>query len=261
VARGAGDALSDLDLAMGVEAGDGDDGDSADGDGDSVEGAGSAAAFDAIAQRVQDGVDRLGDLVESYHHQIPGVGDRHRRIFAQYADRCQLDLVVLDAEVDGGRVPGSAVLYDPEGRLSVHGVERKRATPALVREWAFHAWCELADCGKYLRRGSLWEAFGQLHQARTHLWCLYAAAHDVPDPQYGVTSVLDFAPDTVSAAMEATVSDLDAARLLAAVRATARMLREVGDQLPDDQRAQLPDTMARFITDDLAAIETSVASS
>jgi hypothetical protein len=237
--RGAADELSDLDLAMGAE----------------------ADVFDAIAQRVHEGVDRLGGLVESYHHQIPGVGGRHRRIFAQYADRCQIDLVILEAGFDAkDLVAGTVVLYDPESRLSIgEAASRKRATPALVREWAFHAWCQLADCGKYLRRGSLWEAFGQLHEARTNLWRLYAAAHDVPDPQYGVTSILDFAPDTVSAAMEATVSDLDASRLLAAVRATARILREVGERLPDDQRAQRPDAMARFVTDDLAAVRAGVA--
>lgn len=232
VSRGAGDALSDLDLAMGAE----------------------AADFDAAAQRVHTGVDRLGDLVESYHHQLPGVGERHRRIFAQYADRCQIDLVVFEAGFDAGRVPGVVVLYDPQERISVRKADRKRATPALVHEWAFHAWCALADAGKYLRRGSLWEALERIHSARTHVWYLHAAAHDVPDPQYGITSVLDFAPDTVPPAMEATVSDLDAARLRTAAQATARMLREVGERLTEDQGAQLPDAMARFITDDLAAI-------
>ena len=152
VGRGAGDALSDLDLALGVEAGVGD-----------------AEAFDVVARRVHAGVDRLG--------------------------------------------------------------------------------------------GSLWEAFERLHGARTNLWRLDAAAHGVPDPQFGITSILDFAPETVSASMEATVGDLDGARLLAAVRATARMLREVGEQLPEDQRAQLPGAMARFVTDDLAAIRATFAGS
>ena len=153
LARGEGDRLSDLDVGMGVRDED----------------------FPAAAGKVRRAVDRLGDLVDSYHHQLPGVPGTHERIFAQYADRCQVDLVVFPASVPGGSIPGAVVLYDPGALLLTSG-ERPQVTPEHVREWAFGGWCALADFGKYLRRQSLWEALEQLHAARSQLWRLAAAA-------------------------------------------------------------------------------------
>jgi predicted nucleotidyltransferase len=63
LARGAGDRLSDLDVAMGVR--------------EEESGAATAA--------VRRAVDHLADLVESFHHQLPSVTAAHERIFGQYA--------------------------------------------------------------------------------------------------------------------------------------------------------------------------------
>jgi hypothetical protein len=230
LSRGAADRLSDLDVGMGVRDED----------------------FAAITQRVRRGVDGLGDLVDSYHHLLPGVPEPHERIFAQYADRCQVDLVVLPASAPGGSVPNVVVLYDPDALL-VPG-ERPPVTPAQIREWAFAGWCALADFGKYLRRQSLWEALERLHEARSQLWKLAAAAGDVPDPQYGLTSILDFAPGQIPAGMEATVAGLDPAGLLSAARRVAALLSQTGGRLPADRQAVLPDAMADYITSDLASI-------
>jgi hypothetical protein len=228
LARGAADRLSDLDLGMGVR----------------------DEEFPAAAARVRRLVDGLGELVESYQHQIPGVALRHVRIFAQYADRCQVDLVVfLDSMTDA---PSAVVLYDPDRRLTIPA-GRPPVTPEQVREWAFHGWCALADLGKYLRRRSAWEALGRLGEARDRLWQLCAVAGGVPDPQYGLTSILDFAPGLAGPEMAATVSGLDLDRLLAAGRRLAGLFNQVGERLPDDQRAALPAAMARFVTADLAA--------
>jgi hypothetical protein len=238
LARGAGDALSDLDMAVGV--------------------AGEETDFPAIARRVRRKAEALGELVESYHHQLPGVPAPHERIFVQYADRCQLDLVVFPSTTMGGSVPNAVVLYDPEDLLTVRD-ERRPVTPEQAREWAFHAWCALADLGKYLRRGSLWEAYERLHSARNQLWQLQAVAHGVREPQYGITSILDFAPEVVSDEMRATVSDLDGAHLLRAARQAADLLNAVGALLPEELSAVLPHAMARYITDDLTSLETEVS--
>ena len=56
-------------------------------------------------------IDGLGDLVDSYHHQLPGRAMRHERIFAQYADRCQIDLVAIPASQTIGAVRDEVVLY------------------------------------------------------------------------------------------------------------------------------------------------------
>ena len=231
LARGAGDRLSDLDMAMGIRDED----------------------FEAARPDLRRAVDGLGELVESYYHQLPGLTQAHERIFAQFADRSQVDLVLFPASVPGGSVPNVVALYDPDDRLVIAG-ERKPVTSGQIREWAFGGWCALADLGKYLRRGSTWEALARLNEARAQLWQLWAVTLDVPDPQYGLTSILDFAPGQVPASFEGTVADLDPGRLLDAARRVAALLHEAGERLPDDQRAVLPGAMARYITADLEQI-------
>jgi hypothetical protein len=231
LARSAGDRLSDLDMAMGIRDED----------------------FEATRPDLRRAVDGLGELVESYYHQLPGLTQAHERIFAQFADRSQVDLVLFPASVPGGSVPNVVALYDPDDRLVIAG-ERKPVTSGQIREWAFGGWCALADLGKYLRRGSTWEALARLNEARAQLWQLWAVTLDVPDPQYGLTSILDFAPGQVPASFEGTVADLDPGRLLDAARRVAALLHEAGERLPDDQRAVLPGAMARYITADLEQI-------
>jgi hypothetical protein len=233
VARGAGDPLSDLDMALGVR----------------------AADFPAVVPDVHRAVDALAPLVESYHHQIAGLTVPHERIFAQYADRTQVDLVVYPDTQDYRTIPRVVVLFD-RAAPPVPGDQPARppVTPDVVREWAFHAWCALADLGKYLRRGSLWEALDRLHEARAELWRLRALAAAVPDPQFGVTSLLDFAPAAVSPELAATVATLDPVALLTAARSLADLLTQTAALLPPDHQAALPTAMARYITADLAAL-------
>jgi hypothetical protein len=249
LARGAGDWLSDIDAAVGVV----------------------DEQLPAAFPRVRSAVDGLGELVESFHHQLPGLALTHERVFAQYADRSQLDLVVYPATVFAGSIPNVVVLYDPEDLLAVPaavapaagapdaGASDAGAPVAVpteqVREWAFLGWCALADLGKYVRRGSGWEALERLHEARAQLWQLWAAVRGVPQPQYGLTSVLDYAavlPDGI----EETVSGLDVGSLLAAGLRVAELLGEVGGQLGQEQRAVLPSAMGSFVLSDLRAAVT-----
>jgi hypothetical protein len=236
VGRGAADSLSDLDMGLGI----------ADED------------FDAGLAAARLAVDQAGDLVDSLHHQLPGLTTRHERIFAQYADRCQVDLVVTPAGEDYGAVRDEVVLYDPDERRTVKFTDRE-VTPQQVREWTFAGWCALADLGKYLRRGSVWEALSRLNEARDQLWRLQATACGVPNPQYGLTSMLDFAPEQMPEEFRATVADLDPDRLLTAARRLAAELTAAGERLSPAQRAILPTDMARFITADLAALDSPAA--
>jgi predicted nucleotidyltransferase len=229
LARGAGDGLSDLDLAMGVE----------------------EDRFDAAVVEVRRAVDHLSELVDSFHHQLPGVVARHERIFAQYANRCQVDLVVFAGEPPGS-VPNAVVLYDPGHRLRA-SAEPQPVSAGQVRESAFLGWCALADLGKYVRRGSAWEALERLHEARGYFWRLWAMAHDIPQPQYGLTSVLDYDAEHLPPAAEATVSSLDLPELLSAARCLARLLNDIGNDLDEHHRAALPAAMARYVSDDLAS--------
>jgi hypothetical protein len=227
LARGVADGLSDLDVALGVQ-----------------------DEFGAAVPDVHRAVDGLGDLIESYRHRLPSVTAIHERIFAQFADRSQVDMMVFPASVPAGSVPDVVVLYDPGDVLAISG-DRHAVTPEQIRQMAFRGWCALADLGKYLRRQSPWEALGRLHEARGQLWQLWAAAHSIPDPQYGLTSVLDFAPGQLPPEAEDTVADLDPARLLSAARHLAALLDQAGRYLPEDQQAILPTAMARYITNDL----------
>ena len=232
VGRGAADRLSDLDLGMAVTSDD----------------------FETAVAAVHEAVDGLAGLVESYQHKIDGLATPHWRIFAQYTNRCQVDLVVIPATEAFGAVKDEVVLYDPDD-LRTATFEPRAVTSAQVRDWAFNGWARLADVGKYLRRGSAWEALEGLHQARAEYWRLLATAHVVPNPQYGITSLLDFAADQVPAPMAETVSDLDLARLLAAARQLARQLTDIGDRLPPDLRSALPTAIASYITADLAELD------
>jgi hypothetical protein len=231
VGRGAADRYSDLDMGMGV----------------------SDDAFEAALTDVRHVIDRLGELVDSYCHQLPGLALRHERIFAQYANRCQIDLVVIPASQSIGPVRDEIVLYN-RGEHELAAFEQQTPTAEQLREWAFAGWCALVDFGKYLRRGSPWEALQRLHEARDWAWRLWAAVLDVPLPHFGLTSILDFAPGQLPAGMEPTVSDLKPASLLAAARNLAVQLTEAGEQLPPSQRALLPTAMARYVSDDLAGI-------
>lgn len=232
VGRGNADRLSDLDMGIAMNSDD----------------------FDAAVADVHEAVDGLADLVESYQHKIDGLAMPHWRIFAQYANRCQVDLMVIPASETYGAIKDEVVLYDPDGQRSAR-FEHKAVTPVQVRNWAFNGWARLADAGKYLRRGSAWEALEALHQARAECWRLLATGNDVPNPQYGITSLLDFAPDQVPSYMADTVADLDLAGLAAAARHLAKRLTEAGDLLKPDQRAALPAAMASFITADLASLQ------
>jgi hypothetical protein len=229
--RGVADRLSDLDMALGLRDDD----------------------FDAAIPDLRAAADKLADLVDSYHHLLPEVTGRHERIFVQYADRCQLDLVVLPASADVGSAPGIVVLYDADEQIVIGG-ERAQVAPEQVREWAFRGWCALADVGKYLRRNSAWEALERLHEARNQWWQLWATAHEVPDSRYGIISILDFAPDQVPGEAAATVPNLNLAQLTSAAQCVAGLLGGIGAYLRPEYRAVLPDAMARYVTGDLLAL-------
>jgi hypothetical protein len=114
VGRGAADRYSDLDLGMGIK--------------DQV--------FEAALSEVRQVIDGLAELVDSYQHQLKGLAMRHERIFAQYADRCQIDLVVIPASQSVGPVRDEVVLYN-QGEHEVVAFEQQTLTPEKLREWAF----------------------------------------------------------------------------------------------------------------------------
>jgi len=231
VARSAGDRYSDLDLGLGAR----------------------AEAWPDCLQAIDQLVSPLGEVVDVLHHRIAEWGDRpHQRTFVQYRNGVQLDLVTFPTPPGIGLSPQSIALHDPDGLL------RQTVTPGImlasptdIRERAFLGWTALADLTKYLRRGSLWEALQRLHEARTQVWRLWAAAQDIPYPLFGLTAVLDEPRAGVPPGIESTVAALELNDLLRAGRACALLLERAGALAATRQHADLPTDMAAYVRSEL----------
>jgi hypothetical protein len=249
--RGAADALSDIDGAVGVLA---------------EVGAAGAVKVQAVEAGVVAALSDFGPLVDVLRHRY-GPADRFiRRIFAQFSDRSQLDLTIMaDAEMRGGAAvrPDTVWLYDVARRPAEPArAEAGRAdepgpgyavTGEQIREWAFLGWCALIDLDKYLRRGSLWEAHNRLHHARDHIWALWAAATGALYPWHGLCQVLDNDPGNLPPGIDATVAGLNAADLRHAATASAALLTRVSTAAAERCPAELPSAMARYVTGVLSA--------
>ena len=248
--RGAGDALSDIDAALGIDAERG------------PAGAGPVQAMEAAVTAL---LPSLGPLVDVLRHQVGRADQFARRIFAQFADGTQLDLVVIaEAEVRrGDAAPDFVELYHrarpPKTDLTNDAPSARAVTGEQVREWAFAGWCALIDADKYLRRGSLWEAHSRLHEARHHIWALWAAATGAIYPWHGLSQVLDHDPQNLPPGIEATVAGLDLAELRRAAQASARVLTQVSAAAAQRHPAELPAAMARYVTNALEGGERDTA--
>ncbi|HEX7196770.1 MAG TPA: hypothetical protein VF364_08050 [Candidatus Limnocylindria bacterium] len=232
IARGAGDDLSDLDLGMAV----------ADED------------WERVADDLPARLRRLAPTVDLLAHAIPEWGSRpHRRLFVQYADGRQLDLVVQPAGAVSGRVAGAVVLHDPDGRLAEPRTPRSAtATAEDVRAWEVLGWESLADAAKYLRRGSQWEALARVDQARDLVLRLWAVAEDVPYPAFGLTSLLDVEPPRLPDGLDATAARANLAELATAARACAELLRSAAARARIRSGADWPESaMADWVSDRL----------
>jgi hypothetical protein len=248
--RGAADALSDIDAALGVDA---------------PRGEAGTAMIGTAEATVVAALPELGALVDVLRHRTGPDSQHIRRIFAQFADGVQLDLaVVAEAEIETrlrvGGAPDFVSLYqaparpssaepEPEPDASVSGPPAAYAvTGEQVREWAFHGWCALIDADKYLRRGSLWEAHSRLHEARHYVWALWAAARGALYPWHGLSQVLDHDPGNLPPGIESTVAGLDAPALRRAARASAQVLTTASEAAARRHPADLPTAMAAYVT-------------
>jgi len=122
-------------------------------------------------------------------------------LFVQFANGVQLELPSRRTSESGGRPPWQ------------------------VDVWAGWAWMRLYDLDKYLRRGSLWEALVKLEEARAFLVRHHAAQTGVPEPEFGVTSIVDFG-GSLPPRLEETVAALDDADLRRAAYVCAELLAE-----------------------------------
>jgi hypothetical protein len=252
--RGAADALSDIDSALGVDA---------------PRGEAGAARIGTAEALVVAALPEIGALVDVLRHRTGPDSQHARRIFAQFADGVQLDLVVVaEAEIQtrlrAGGAPDFVPLYqaaalpgsrEPDDQMQPGGSASSSEPPAAyavtgeqVREWAFHGWCALIDADKYLRRGSLWEAHSRLHEARHRIWALWAAAQGALYPWHGLSQVLDHDPGNLPPGIESTVAGLDPPALRRAARASAEVLTTTSEAAARRHPADLPTAMAAYVT-------------
>jgi hypothetical protein len=237
IGRGAADQLSDIDGALGIAA---------------PRGQAGADQVREIEAGVVALLPDLGELVEVLRHDV-GRG-RHfaLRIFAQFADRTQLDLVVISESGLrwGEAAPDFVPLYHIASEYAPdEAPPADKVTARQVREWAFLGWCALIDLDKYLRRGSLWEAHYRLNGARDHIWQLWAVATGAIYPWHGLSQVLDNDPSNLPPGIDETVAALDADDLRRAAQASARLLTKVSEAAAAKHPADLPEAMARYVTE------------
>jgi hypothetical protein len=249
--RGAADALSDIDAALGIDA---------------PPGAAGAETIDTAEAMVAASLSEMGTVVDVLRDRVGPESQHVRRIFAQFADGVQLDLaVVAEAGIEtrrrAGGAPDFVPLYQAQPRSAEHdddaptgtasGSEPSAAyavTGEQVREWAFQGWVMLIDADKYLRRGSLWEAHSRLHEARHYIWVLWAASNGAMYPWHGLSQVLDHDPGNLPPGIESTVAGLDAPGLRGAARASAEVLATVSQAAACRHPADLPAAMAAYVT-------------
>ncbi len=240
--RGVGDALSDIDAALGIAA---------------ERGHAGAEQVVTMEAAVMALLPSLGPLVDVLRHRTGRADQFARRIFAQFVDGTQLDLAVIaEAEVRrGDAAPDFVSLYrrasPPGADLTNDAPPARAVTSEQVREWAFFGWCALIDADKYLRRGSLWEAHNRLQEARHQIWALWAAATGAIYPWHGLSQVLDHDPENLPPGIESTVAGLDRAELRRAAQASATVLTQVSAAAARRCPAELPAAMARYVTDAL----------
>lgn len=175
-------------------------------------------------------LERLGAVADSSRKRVEVAGgEPYELVWALFADDVQLELVISRAEDDTRARPDWVVLHDPDRRV-IDVRPPTYATAEQVREWAYEGWSTLILCEKYIARGSLWEALETLHGARTRVWRLWAAARRVPDPQYGLTAVLDSVDPSPPPGIEATQAPLDRIALARAALACADLMNELWRQ-------------------------------
>lgn len=141
-------------------------------------------------------------------------------LFVQYADGVQLELRAFRASERDARVAGTVVLLDRDALLDD---VPESGQPWDADLWTGWAWMRLYDVDKLLRRGSLWEALNRLEEARARLLRHHAATLGVPEPELGITSIVDAGAE-LPARLEETVASLDAEDLRRAALACAEVL-------------------------------------
>lgn len=166
--------------------------------------------IDALEEVGRSVAAQLGDVVDVHVHPYEGFDEPSRHVFALYTDGAQLDLMLIPAATwrPGHLVGEEVVLIDKDDAVSQPLArtpeELAERAAGIAAESAHAGWWYLGDVVKYVRRGSNFEAVERLAVARDHMLRLAAVGAHAAFPQYGLISLLDFAPDRVPARLAET---------------------------------------------------------
>lgn len=190
----------------------------------------SSLSVDMLESAGVELVEQVADVVDVLVHRYPDWPEDARRFAVEYVNGVQLDLAVFASPWRRTRATDVPIV-DKDGDLADVVVppadllaERLRRQ---AREWAMLGWWSVSDVAKYLRRDSRYEAAARIDDVRSQCLRLFAAANDVPDPGYGLTSLLDFPPWQLPDGIADTYCLPDDPRSVrAAARAVADLLAE-----------------------------------
>lgn len=141
-------------------------------------------------------VSSVGVVVDALVHVMDGFPPGVHRFAVEYDDEVQLDLVLVPTALATGLREGEIAIVDKDATRAGTATSSAYGPPEArtAREWALTAWWFVSDIAKYIQRESLFEAADRIERVRQQALKLYAAAHDVPYPQFGLTSLLDYEP-------------------------------------------------------------------
>lgn len=178
----------------------------------------------------------LGELVGIFVHLLDGFGQPTRRVAAEYVSGVQLDLVFMPTSGRSYHYAGEEiVLVDKDNTVSTPFTppadELAKRTAERANEYAHFGWWMLSDVAKYLQRRSWYEAVERLGVARDFTLRLIAVGAEIPFPQYGLTSLVDFAPQAIPNALAGTyASPSDPAAIAQAALLLAELLAAATNQ-------------------------------
>lgn len=196
--RGAGDAQSDVDAAVGVT-----------GDG----------GIDAVQDAVTGFACAAAVLRQAF-------GSESTHLLTVYADGRQLSLVVMPSTARAGLPPQSVALVDKTGALATP-LDPSIWDPDTMtrREWTFLACIAVSDAIKHSRRGKTWRALRSLNEARDLYLQLLAARERVIFPQFGAVSLENSRRSVPPGLASTLVGTLDPEAIIAAVGPLVALLQ------------------------------------
>lgn len=192
---------------------------------------------------------RGGTVVDVLIHRLDGMDDTCRRFAVEFTNGIQLDLAVVPAPLVRSRSRDIPVVdkdRDLEHVVEAPAELQQARSIGPLREWVMLGWWAVSDAAKYLQRESLFEAAARIESIRDHALRVHAFAMGIPDPEHGLTSLLDYPPYELPAGLADTYCRPDnRAAVVKAAHAAAVLLASATEQAAQRSATDLSTPWAR----------------